>query len=249
MYIPKLASSVFKSFSNSPQSKIEASRPEFEKRAFFPERTDYIYPSMQNIILAQALSFLSDVEFCQEDKDYVTGMGADIVYESGKDALNFLKKNDISIKFAPLHSKENHAQYVNKDKTILINDRYSYTRNFGDILAISEAIFHEAVHAKDKDDLSSLQEEFDALAMNVLANRYHCKKYPFVFETSYSDIIHDGVLLYSNLFFDEDPKKSALLKRIDEKYGELSLESPNHTIKEGSILTYFKNNLSRKFAQ
>ena len=205
---------------------------------------NYFNPGMDNFILGQAINFLSEVEFSQEDIAHMENMGVNIAFNSGKEAVDYIRDKNISIKFAPLPSLGHHAQFQedNGQKDILINEAYSNTRNFADILAISEAVLHETTHAKDDDVEASIQEEFDALAMNALANRYHSRKYPYVFEASSSNIVNDGVVLYSKLFFDEDPKKTALLKRIDEKYGSLPLESPNHNLKENSILKGYKFN-------
>lgn len=114
------------------------------------------------------------------------------------------------------------------------------------ILAISEAMFHEAGHSKDKDGLSSIQEEIDCLALNTLAFRYHSLKYAKVFEKAKdSAIINDGVALYAKLYFDKDPNKQALVNRIIEKYGDLDFTSPNHAIPNNSILmSGIKKNLS-----
>ena len=185
-----------------------------------------------------------NVSATDEDRKYMENIGVNFSFDSGKDAVNYIKDNDIVIKFAQLPSLGHHAQFQ-KDgniKSILINDVYSNTRSFADILAISEAIGHELTHAKDDDLEVSIQEEFDALAMNALANRYHSRKYLYIFESSSSNIVQDGVVLYSKLFFDKDPKKTALLKRIDEKYGNLPLESENHKLREKSVLKGYKFN-------
>lgn len=204
-------------------------------------KTSYQPVSLENFVILQSMCVLRDIEFSKEDVEYLEKMGVNPLYQSGKEAYDFIMTNNIKIKFAHLPRPENHAQWLNEENTILINEQYRNTRSFADILAISESILHEAGHAKDKDSDTSIQEEFDCLGLNVLANRYHKRKYPGVFDRSSSEIIYDGVALYSKLFFDKD--KDALIARINQKYGHLPMESRNHKRKSDSLL----NNFPAKF--
>ncbi len=81
-------------------------------------------------------------------------------------------------------------------------------------------------HAKDKDGTSSIQEEFDNLAMNALANRAFERKYGQL--DSDSLIVKDGTKAYANLFFDSDPDKRALIARVNTKYGDLPAGGIKH---------------------
>ena len=126
-------------------------------------------------------------------------------------------------------------------------DKYKDTNDFPVILAISEAILHEVGHAKDNDDTSSVQEELQCLALNVLAHKFHKQQYPDIFENKKEKIISDGVELYTNLYFDSDPHKTALIKRVQEKYGFLDAGDEMHQpsnlailVKSASIANFSK---------
>jgi len=141
-----------------------------------------------------------------------------------------LRKNDIEVVFDKVDTDDIHAQWINSQNKIVINEKYRNTRSMAEIYAISAALFHEISHAKDKDSISSIQEEIDCLAMNALAFNVFLNKHPKIFNGNSSPIIKDGVALYTNLFLGDD--KQALMKRIKLKYGDLKLESPNHKASE-----------------
>lgn len=175
----------------------------------------------KNKVVRSALKELADVKFLSEDISYLNSLGAKVAFLSGKEVVDFIINENVRIEFGKTSSKDAFAQYNYPDKVILINNRYSNPKNHADILAISEAVLHEAGHAKDKDTSNSLQEEIDNLALNVLAHNFYSKKYPDVFLLSNSLLVKDGVELYSKLFYDNDPKLSGLVNRLDKKYGFL----------------------------
>lgn len=187
--------------------------------------------------IKEALEKLREVKFLSGDLEYLNSMGVNTIYKSGEEAIKTIFDNKINIEFAPIDSNKAHAQWDCENNKIIINDKYKNTKDPAVILAISEAMFHEAGHAKDKDGVSSIQEEIDCLALNTLAFRYHSLKYAKVFEQAKdSAIINDGVALYAKLYFDKDPNKQALVNRVIEKYGDLDFNSPNHPTPNNSVL-------------
>lgn len=190
-----------------------------------------------NPVIREALEKLREVKFLAGDLEYLNSMGVNTIYKSGEEAVKHILDNNIKVEFAPVDSPMAHAQWDCSNNMIIINDKYKDTKDPAVILAIAEAMFHEAGHAKDNDDQSSIQEEIDCLALNTLAFRYHMSKYQKVFENaSDAKIINDGVALYARLYFDKDPDKQALVHRIIEKYGDLEFSSPNHDIPQNSLL-------------
>jgi hypothetical protein len=193
-------------------------------------------PWLSDPSIKQALQKLAEVEYLPGDVEHMKNLGVNLIFKNGQEAIKTLIDKKINIVFAPVSNPKVHAQWGNNNNTIVINEKYRNTQNLAEILAISEAIFHEAGHAKDSDNLSSLQEEIDCLALNTLANRYHQYMYIGAFNSNSSDIINNGVSLYTKLFFDSDSNKTALAKRILEKYGELPINSPNHPTLLPSII-------------
>lgn len=173
-----------------------------------------------------ALNKLSEVSFSKDDIKKIKRYGAKPIFKNGKEALKFAKDNNILITFEKVSSPDIHAQWINIENKIIINDRYKNTRNLAEIYAISAAIIHELAHAKDKDDISSIQEEINCLAMNALAFNAFRNENPDLFKGQNSPIIEDGVELYSNLFLGDN--KEALIQRIKLKYGDLATTSENH---------------------
>jgi len=196
---------------------------------------------IKNGTILKALNHLKNLEFEEEDVRYVESLGAVLPFSKPKEALKFINDTNIRIKFCPLSSPHVHAQYDFDSNVIEINKIYEHTQNPAEILAISEAILHETGHAKDKDGVSSVQEEFDCLAMNALAHRVFSKKFPSVFETTDSLIVQDGACVYSDLFFDRDSGKEGLIKRLQKKYGDLPVGDYSHPPCEIAMQT--KNSL------
>lgn len=178
--------------------------------------------------LLTAINHLENLRFDQEDVQHVQSMGVVLPFLSGSDAVKFIKDSNIRVKFAQLSSSNIHAQYDFDSNYILINNLYKNTKNPAEILAISEAILHEAGHAKDQDGVSTIQEEIDCLALNALSHRVLSKKYPHIFDGQSSLIIKEGVCVYANLFFDEDPLKAKLNQRLKLKYGQLPVGDLKH---------------------
>ncbi|OGI22718.1 MAG: hypothetical protein A2287_02845 [Candidatus Melainabacteria bacterium RIFOXYA12_FULL_32_12] len=205
--------------------------------------TTYAYPQIQapqysmdipwitDPAIKESINKLREVRYLPGDVEHMKKLGVNILYNSGEEAMQTILKRGLRIEFGPVSSPKAHAQLNNDNNMVIINEKYRGTKDPAVILAISEAIFHELGHAKDNDGLSSIQEEINCLALNTLANRYHQYVYPQIFSsTNNADILNNGVSLYTRLFFDPDPKKEALANRIAEKYGDLPLESPNHSV-------------------
>ncbi len=186
-------------------------------------------PQLSGNTLNDAMNELKNIVFSQEDIKHMQNLGVNVRFNSGKEIADFIKNNNIKVEFDKMDCDGAHAQWDKENNRITINDKYKNTNDPVIIIAISEAICHEVGHAKDADDVSSRKEELDCLALNTLANRYHRRAYPKLFkENSEAEILKNGVNLYTELFFDPDPKKEKLVKRILDKYGDLPVESPNH---------------------
>lgn len=171
-------------------------------------------------ILKTALNELKNIEFSSDDKKYIHKLGSRPPYSNGKEAYDFIKNNNINVKFAKLPSNDIHAQWDVDTKSIKINEIYKNAKNKAVILAITEAIFHEAGHAKDLDGDSSIQEELNCLALNAMAHRALEKKYPNIYTTGDENIVKKGVVLYADIYFDPNP--SRLIKKIQKSYSHLS---------------------------
>lgn len=186
---------------------------------------DFPWVCDKNIMLA--LNELKQITFKPEEVAELQKMGVKIPFNSGDEAVKFLKESNVRIVFDEM-DKDIHAQYDFSKNFIKINKMYKNTLNTAEILAIAEAILHEAGHAKDKDDKSSLQEELNFLGTNALAHRDLQRRYPHMFRTSNALIVQDGVMVYEKLFFDSDPNKQALVKRMQLKYGYLPAGDVKH---------------------
>jgi len=178
--------------------------------------------------LLEAINRLNHLKFDEGDIKYIQSLGVVLPFLSGEDAVNFIKTSHIGIKFGNLSSANTHARYDFDDNCIEINELYKNTQNPAEILAIAEAILHEAGHAKDKDGKSTLQEEIDCLSMNALSHRVFSKNFPNVFSGANSLIVKDGVCVYADLFFDENPLKLKLVSRLRQKYGDLPMGDFKH---------------------
>lgn len=183
---------------------------------------------LENKTLRAAVNELKNLYFSQNDINYLLANGVKVPFHSGAEAINFLERNNTRILFGKTSDENVHAQYDYSTNIITINQKYKNSEDFPIIMAISEAILHETGHAKDNDGESSIQEELDCLGMNAIAHRAFLKKYGNVFKESNAPIIEDGVRVYARLFFEPDPEKSNLIKRVREKYGYLQVGDRTH---------------------
>lgn len=170
-------------------------------------------------ILNTAMEELKTIEFSPEDTAFIKRLGSNPPFANGKEAYDFIKDNNIKVKFAKLSSDDIHAQWDINSRSIKINEIYKNTKNKAVVLAITESIFHEAGHAKDLDGESSIQEELNCLALNALAHRVLDKKYPNVYTTGDENIVKKGVTLYADIYFDSDSTK--LKNKIQKSYSHL----------------------------
>ena len=191
----------------------------------------------QEDTIQKALNELSKVEFHPNDVLYMKNLGVNLPFQNGNEAVEYLKSRNIEVAYAEFSNPNVHACLDTSDKipNVLLNSKYKELTSFAAILAISEAFIHESGHAKDGDSENSIQEEINCLALNVLTHQYYKKTYPDVFKDQNSPLFFEGVNLYDSLFFDFDPEKKALKKRISEKYGFLNVSSRNHP---GSQMAY-----------
>ncbi|MGD9581202.1 MAG: hypothetical protein AB7V50_07505 [Vampirovibrionia bacterium] len=179
--------------------------------------------------LKLALNKLAEITHDPADIAHIQSIGIIPPFNSGKEALDYIVNNHIKVEFADMGDSLAHAQWVNDENKMIINKNYQGKMTQPMALAIADALYHEAGHAKDKDGVASVQEELDCLSLNVLGYRYQQKKYPEIMNSSdQSRLLSDGVALYPKLFFDQDPRKEALINRVKEKYGFLPVSSPNH---------------------
>lgn len=178
-------------------------------------------PWISDEIFVKSINHLKYLKFDDKDVEYIKSMNVILPFDTGQEAVDFMKKSHIGIKFNKLPSENIHAQYDSETNCIDVNEIYKGTKNPAEILAISEAILHECGHAKDEDGVSSIQEEIDCLSMNVLSHRIFNKKFPNIFSNVNSPIIDNGVNLYADLFFDKDMLKTGLIQRLKYKYGNL----------------------------
>lgn len=192
--------------------------------------------------ISKALDELSKVRFSSNDIIYMQNLGVSLPFKNGSEAVDYLKSKNIDVMYAEFSNPNVHAclDTTQANPAVLINSNYKDLASFPDILAISEAMFHEAGHAKDEDSDNSIQEEIDCLALNVLAHQYYKGAYPDIFKDQKSPLYFEGVNLYDKLFFDFDPEKKALKRRISEKYGFLNVSSKNHA---GSQMAYDIKNM------
>ncbi|HEY9686378.1 MAG TPA: hypothetical protein V6C52_05325 [Coleofasciculaceae cyanobacterium] len=186
---------------------------------------------LDRAIIGQALNLVGQIRNLPLDEAYVRHMGINPPFQGGWQALKVILDKNIRVEFGDMGDSPAHAQWVAADNLIMINQRYRGDTSPPTLKAISEAIYHEAGHAKDNDDQSSIQEELECLSLNTLAHRYHEANDPSYAQTaSSSRLISDGVAIYSKLFFDTDPFKQALVNRVITKYGDLPMWSPGHPV-------------------
>lgn len=211
--------------------------------------------------IGMAKFLLGRIQNLPADEAYLRGLGINIVFHNGQDALRVINSKGIKVEFGNMGDTPAHAQWVPEQNRIMINQRYRNDTSAPTLYAIAEAIYHEAGHAAQLvtnprtgqpinltllsnnpaavgDGESSLQEEVDCLALNTLAHRYHEAINPKYAEAnSSSPLLANGVALYSKLFFDPDPAKTALVNRVIEKYGDLSPTSLGHEIPTATLST------------
>lgn len=190
-------------------------------------------------VLELALNELKNVQLSYDDVMFVKAVGATPPFKSGEEAYNFIKDNGIKIKFEKLSDKNVHAQWDIDKKTIRINEIYKNTKSKAVVLAITEAIFHEAGHAKDDDGISSIQEEIDCLSLNAMAHRDFKRKYDDVFAGEEAPIVKNGVCLYSEIYF--EPDRERLIKKVKNTYGHLNTGDEKHPKKELSEIIKYRN--------
>lgn len=205
-------------------------------------------------LLDRALQLLGNIRNLPEDEAHMRGLGINIIFKNGQEALQLIKSKGLRVEFGDMGDSPAHAQWIADKKLIMINQRYRGDASPATLYAISEAIYHEAGHASKMtnnpttgqfqnisvmstnpaelgDDQSSIQEELNCLALNTLAHRFHISQDPaYAQAVSGSRLLSDGVALYTKLFFDPDPNKQALVNRVVEKYGDLPLSSPGHEV-------------------
>jgi len=203
-------------------------------------------------ILQKAKDLLGQIQHIPREEAYLRQLGLNPCFRNGQEALQMINNNHIQVVFGDMGDSLAHAQWVADQRLIMINQRYRGDNSPATLYAISEALYHEAGHAANVttdpltgrhynlsvghsgpsslgDDQSSIQEELDCMALNILAHGYHeATDSNYARAASTSRLINDGVKRYYNLAYDVDPYKTAFIDRMVNKYGELSLSSPGH---------------------
>lgn len=189
-------------------------------------------PAISAPPIGQALSLMAQIRHLPQDEVYLRSLGVDLVFRTGAHALNTLLARGVQVRYGDMGDSSAHAEWLANQNAVIINQKYQGDTSPHTLRAISEALYHEAGHvARQGDGQASLQEEINCLALNTLAHRYHMATVPgYAQSCSQSRLITDGVALYEKLFFDPDPEKHALVRRIIEKYGELPPETADHRI-------------------
>ncbi len=200
--------------------KNKTSNPINQQKISMAELTKNM-PWLKDKAIVAAIAELHDLQFSKDDVEYLKNIGINVPFRTGAEAVHFIQKQNIRIIFDQTTESNIHAQYDFGKNIVTINNRYKNTNDFGVVLAISEAILHEAGHAKDNDGESSIQEELEFLGMNAIAHRAYLNKYGNIFNDSTEPIVKDGVSVYAKLFFENDNHKKNLINRISEKYGDL----------------------------
>lgn len=194
-----------------------------------------------------ALNVLAQTENLPQDEAYLAGLGINIIFRNGREALDLIRQKGISVEFGDLGDDSAHAVWQNDQNRMLVNQKYRGNMSPAILYGIAASIYHEAGHAARRGDgESSIQEEIDCLALNTMAYRSHVSKDPAYASMSASGphaaLLENGVALYPKLFFDPDPYKRRLINRIIQKYGDLPPETPDHP---SPVLTYGKTILER----
>lgn len=192
-----------------------------------PVKTD----DAQKGIINDALSALEGAEYDKLDILYMKSMGINPPFQSGREAVNYLKEQQIPIMYGKFSDKTVHACLGRDEggkKAVFINAKYKDSTSQPEILATAEAINHELGHAKDNDNSNSIQEELDTLSLNVLCHRAFERKNPGAFNGCDSFIFKEGVSLYPKLFFEYGADKTALKERVADKYGHMQAGDNKH---------------------
>ena len=177
-----------------------------------------------------ALAILGITGNLPADEAYMRQLGLDPIFHDGAEALKLIQDHHIKVEFGDMGDTSAHAQWIQEQNTIMINQKYKGDLSVPTLYAIAAAIYHEAGHAaRLGDNQTSIQEELNCLALNTMAYRYHTVMDPaYATAATTSRLINDGVALYPKLFFDVDPYKQALINRVIEKYGQLPEQSPDN---------------------
>ncbi len=194
--------------------------------------------------ITKALSVLKDIQPLAGLKDYAASLGIDPIFNNGAEALQLIQNKGITVAFGDMGNTTAHAQWISNQNLIMINQKYQGDTSPSMVYALSEAIFHEAGHAaRSGDNQSSIQEETNCLFLNAWANLYHQQQDPsYASTTQQSELLSNGVALYTQLFFkDPDPKKTALVRRIALKYGVLPMASPDHPLQKAQPIPHAQN--------
>jgi hypothetical protein len=194
--------------------------------------------------ITKALGVLKGIQPLDGLSDYAASLGIDPIFNNGAEALKLIQDNNITVAFGDMGDTTAHAQWISDQNLIMINQKYQGNTSPSMIYALSEAIFHEAGHAaRSGDNQSSIQEETNCLFLNAWANLFHQQQDPnYANTTQQSELLSNGVALYSQLFFkDPDPKKAALVRRIALKYGVLPMASPDHAVQQPKRVPHPQN--------
>lgn len=187
--------------------------PKYDFAARSLKETDYIILARSNPKAAEALKEKTEKENIKEALSLINQYcPASLTKRLNKVNVEF-NKTDL------LSGHRNIAQYEHKNKRIILTGEYIWSAP----VVTAAYLVHEAVHARDNDDVSSIREEQDAYEESVK------------FWINHSNGIKDPELDYAAALYKENPQK--LREKVGSTYRERDPSmrefSPNHTPEEG----------------
>lgn len=141
---------------------IDAALSEYQKVLSFEPKYDYARRNLENARIKKISSKSPDQakQITQKTAERNLAKALELIQTNAPD---YIKQNlqGITVKFGmtqEVNSYENLAQYENTNKVVLVSDKLTFAHP----AIIATYIVHEAVHAGDKDPITSVREEQDA---------------------------------------------------------------------------------------
>jgi len=213
----------------------EKARENYEKAVKIDPKYDFAQRSLKeinNLILAQKNPIKANILKNQAAQNNLR-LALELVNQhASASLLKGIKGLQITYgKTDSLSGHRNIAQYENQNKRIIISNNYAWAAPE----IIAAYIIHEAVHARDKDGLSSIKEEQDAYQSSV------------EFWIAHNNGLKDPELDYAEGLYKQSPQK--LKDRVAETYRSrdkaLPDYSPYHISEQANFLTKLKFYFSR----
>jgi tetratricopeptide (TPR) repeat protein len=209
-----------------PQSAQKA----FEKAVEIDPKYDFASRSLKRvdyIILERKNPEKANILKKQTSEENLSRALLLVQQHASPDLSDILDK--IKISFSQTDSLSGHkniAQYEHRNRKIVITDEYIWSAPE----VTAAYIIHEAVHAKDKDGISSIREEQDAYAESIK------------FWINHSNGIKDPELDYAAKLYKENPQKLRI--KVGETYRardeSMPMYSPHHTPENLGLIASIK---------